>query len=600
LDDLTNAVANFRKTGELATDYRIIRRDGEVRWLSVQGRMLAEASEHEPEFAVGVSFDITDQKRRQDALSLIVKTSKALASSLDYEATLRSVAEFAVPDLADWCSVYVLDPTGGFEIVALHHRDPRKIAWARGLLQRYPPDPNAQDGVQAVLRSGRSMLMKAVPKELYAALNEEQLEIVRELNVSSYMCVAMTMRGRVVGAIAFAAAESRRHYDEADLTIAEHLARKGATAIDNALAHQQVERERAKLETIVSAVGYGVCHLNEHGQITYLNHAGASLLGRTAEEAELQAACLFFHGPGCLQIACHLGESEIGTGFQGDVEFIVANGSRLAVEMLISPIVYKDELQGAVLVFHDIQDRLAQEQAKDDFVAFASHELRSPLTPVMGVARWLSRKAETQPGHYDDDDYEAISTLRDESERLSRIVETVLDLSRIEAGRLELRSDPVELTSAVAAEVGSLRQRHPEAQVGLELSGGTATTFTDEIRFRQVISNLLENAVKYGGRPPAVRITMHVQPSDAATITVSDNGYGISPADQRRIFERFYRSEGESVRSQQGFGIGLYLVSQIVATAAGSIRVESDPGHGSTFIIRWPLSSPIDEGEYVV
>ncbi len=595
LDRLRGAARRLGSEGRLAIEYRIIRPDGDVRWLSVQGKLYAPDNNMDLAFAVGVSLDITEQKQQQTALSLIVNSSRALASSLDYESTLRTVAELAVPDLADWCSVHVRDAKGDDRIVALHHRDPRKTAWAWELLERFPPDPDAPGGASVVIRSGRSIMMEHISEELYDGLDEERLAVARELDLSSYICVPMSSRGRIYGAIAFASAESRYHYDAKDLEVAEHMARRAAVAIENAISHRETENERAKFEVIVSTVGYGVCHVTEAGEVTYMNAAAADLLGISSDDALGRTPCDVLHGRACDSPECGLSATALPAAFQRREAFTTAQGESLAVELLASPLTVQDRPNGTVLVFHDIRKQLEQERAKDDFVAFASHELRSPLTPVLGMASWLSRKAESAPEKYDSDDMEAIVTLKDESERLARVVDTFLDLSRIEAGRLQLDAEPLDIKASLEAELASLRQRYPEAHVTLEALPGPIHAISDSLRFRQVAANLLENAVKYGSpSAPQVKVTLSRDAKDAV-FSVTDNGPGIADHDLPNIFSRFYRAENESVRRRKGLGIGLYITKQIVDAADGSIVADHSVGPGATFTVRWPLRAALPD-----
>lgn len=597
LERLQVAARALMTEGRLAIEYRIIRPDGEIRWLSVQGKLYAPDNDETQAFAVGVSLDITEQKRQQTALGLIVSSSRALGSSLDYEATLRTVAELAVPDLADWCSVHVRDARGQVKIVALHHRDPKKTAWAWELLERFPPDPDAPGGVQGVLRTGEPLLIGSIPMEMYEGLDEERLAVARELDLTSYLCVPMSTRGRIYGAIAFASAESRHHYDAKDLEVAEHMARRAAAAIENALSHQEAESERAKFEIIVSTVGYGVCHVTQSGEVTYINTAAASLLGISPADAIGRTPCKVLHGPNCAPGSCTLAASRLDVAFQARELFATASGEELPVELLASPISVHDRANGTVLVFHDIRERLEQERAKDDFVAFASHELRSPLTPVLGMANWLSRKAESAADHYDSDDLDAILTLKEESQRLARVVDTFLDLSRIEAGRLLLDTEPMDILACLEAELASLRQRYPHAEVALDALPQPIHAISDPVRFRQVAANLLENAVKYGDPDaPRVDVTLHRE-AEHAVLSVRDNGDGIDAIDLPRIFARFYRAESERVRRKAGLGIGLYVTKQIVDAADGNLTVESHAARGSAFTVRWPLRAALSGDE---
>jgi PAS domain S-box-containing protein len=236
-------------------EYRIVRPDGEVRWLEARGRLLRNAR-GEPERMLGVCMDVTEKKRDADALRFLVQAGAVLASSLDYEATLRSLAELAVPALGDWCAVDVLEDSGRIRRLAVAHLDPRKIQLARELEERYPSDPNATRGLRWVLRTGRVDYMEDVPDELLAgtARDEAHLEVLRALGIRSYVCVPLIARDRVLGALTFVASESGRRYGPSDVSVAEDLARNAASAIDNARLHRQTVDARIELEARAQAL----------------------------------------------------------------------------------------------------------------------------------------------------------------------------------------------------------------------------------------------------------------------------------------------------------------------------------------------------------
>jgi serine phosphatase RsbU (regulator of sigma subunit) len=159
-----------------------------------------------------------------------------LSSSLDFEQTLRRVAELAVPELADWCGVDVRDERGVSRQVAVAHVDPAKIAFAHELRERFPPHPDEDEtGLYAVMRTGRPELYREITDELLQAsvTDHEQLEMVRSLGMRSVMIVPMTVAGRTLGALTFVSAESGRSFDEDDLAFAEELARRAAVAVEN-------------------------------------------------------------------------------------------------------------------------------------------------------------------------------------------------------------------------------------------------------------------------------------------------------------------------------------------------------------------------------
>ena len=175
--------------------------------------------------------DVTEHRRTEEAQRFLVQASAVLSSSLDYHETLASVARLAVPTLADWCAVDILEEDGVPRRLAVEHPDPEKIRLAYEIERRYPPDPDAPRGLYHVLRTGEPEMMAEIPEELVeqAARDEGHREITHQLELRSYMVVPLVTRGRTLGAISFISAESGRRYGEADLQLAEELARRAAS-----------------------------------------------------------------------------------------------------------------------------------------------------------------------------------------------------------------------------------------------------------------------------------------------------------------------------------------------------------------------------------
>jgi signal transduction histidine kinase len=178
-----------------------------------------------------------------------------LSSSLDYEATLRAVATFAVPTMADWCAVDIVGPRGVLQRIAVAHIDPKKVALARTLEERYPSDPAAPGGVYEVLRTGRPAHLPRIPPAMLeaAARDDEHLRIIRELNLVSYMCVPLTIQHKAIGAISLASAESARQYTDEDVQFALELAARASLAVENARAYERAnEASRLKDEFLAT------------------------------------------------------------------------------------------------------------------------------------------------------------------------------------------------------------------------------------------------------------------------------------------------------------------------------------------------------------
>ncbi|MCG3206938.1 MAG: Adaptive-response sensory-kinase SasA [Anaerolineae bacterium] len=186
----------------------------------------------------------------QQRMAFLVEAGNTLASSLDYHTTLAAVAQLAVPRIADWCAVDVVEPDGSLQRVAVVHTDPAKVELAYELQRRNPPNPDALRGIYQVLRSGKAELYPEISAAVLkaAGLEQEQLDIIHELGLNSAITAPMVIRGRALGVITFVAAESRRCYSEADLATAQELAGRAALAVDNARLYRQAQRLNVELE----------------------------------------------------------------------------------------------------------------------------------------------------------------------------------------------------------------------------------------------------------------------------------------------------------------------------------------------------------------
>jgi PAS domain S-box-containing protein len=186
--------------------------------------------------AWGTQRDITERKRIEEAQRFLAEVGAALSSSLDYRTTLASVARLAVPRLADWCAVDIVEEDGSLERLAVEHEDPQKVQLAHELNERYPPDPEAPQGVLRVVRSGQSEFYPDITDEMLvdAARDAEHLRLMREIGFVSVIIVPLVARGRTLGVITLVSAESGRRYREDDLELVEELARHAALAVDNA------------------------------------------------------------------------------------------------------------------------------------------------------------------------------------------------------------------------------------------------------------------------------------------------------------------------------------------------------------------------------
>lgn len=243
-ESVMNAVSKSLKKGAHELEYRIVRPDGETRWLSARGQ-LAFAEDGQPERMTGICMDITERKRLEEEQQLLVEASTTLAAAeLDLPMTMASLARLIVPRLADWCEIDLLEEDGAMNQVVVLHDDPAKVELARALQRKYPFNPRDRSGVAQVLRTGRSELYSHIADSLIDAVvpDAELRSVLRSLRLTSVMCIPLAARGRTLGAITLATAESGRRYTEDDLRFTEEIARRAAYAVDNARMYEALRR----------------------------------------------------------------------------------------------------------------------------------------------------------------------------------------------------------------------------------------------------------------------------------------------------------------------------------------------------------------------
>ena len=244
--ELVRRAIDPKSSGGYEVEYRTtgLYEGGTERWLQSWGRAFFDELGRATRF-VGTVLDITERHRVEEAQRFLAEAGEVLSSSLDYRATLSNVARLAVPTLADWCGVDVLEEDGSLERLAVAHQDPQKVELAHELQERYPPDPDAPYGVHQVLRTGEAQMMSEIPPELIerAARDEKHREMLRQLGLNSYMTIPLIARHRTLGAITLVYAESGRRYGEQDLGLAKDLARRAALAVDNSRLYGQAQRD---------------------------------------------------------------------------------------------------------------------------------------------------------------------------------------------------------------------------------------------------------------------------------------------------------------------------------------------------------------------
>jgi two-component system phosphate regulon sensor histidine kinase PhoR len=243
--------------------------------------------------------------------------------------------------------------------------------------------------------------------------------------------------------------------------------------------------------------------------------------------------------------------------------------------------------EGVVYALRDVSDEQAFERARSDFVATASHELRTPLAAVYGAARTLRRTDIEIPVEQQE---RFLDIIVSETERLTAIVSQILLAGQLEEGRVDVASKATDLGPLVESVLESARLRAPDqVELRLERNGAPAVALADEDKLRQVLVNLLDNAIKYS--PDGGDVSVELAGGHGRIrLTVRDRGLGIPPGEQERIFEKFYRLDPALTRGVGGSGLGLFISRELVSRMGGSLTVRSQRGEGAAFVVDLPAA----------
>ncbi len=527
-----------------------------------------------------IARDVTERRRAEERQRLLAEAGAVLAASLDAEAALAGLARLAVPRLADWCAVHVLEEDGAIRPLAVAHADPATATWAEELGARYPLDPEAPAGVPAVLRTGRPQLHAEVTDEVLAAVarDSEHARLLRAAGMRSAIVVPMVARGRTLGALVLVAAGSGRRYGEADLALAEELAGRAALAVDNARLYAEARAAEARYRAVFAGVADAILVADAAGRYLDANPAALALLGYGRDEL------LGLRVPDVVARERPWAEGEYARflaegAWRGELELRRRDGSKVPVEAVATVVELPD---GPIYLsaLRDASARRALARLQEDFLAMVGHDLRSPLTAVVGQAQLMRRRRA-----YSERGVEAILA---QAERMGRLVTDLGDVVRLEAGRLELARAPVDLAGLAREGAEQARLLDPRCPVRIEAPEVPVVALADRDRLGQVLQNLIGNAVKYS--PEGSEVVVVVSAEDAeARLSVADRGIGVAPEHLPRLFDRFYRADATGAPA--GLGLGLYISRMLVEAHGGRIWAESAPGEGSTFTVALPLAA---------
>ncbi len=367
------------------------------------------------------------------------------------------------------------------------------------------------------------------------------------------------------------------------------MARQITAVIANAQIYLKMTEEREHLQATLQSLLAGVVMVESTGHISLINSAAREIFGLGDEDAIGRLYSDVISQPTVLEMLREATEG--GTETQREIELTPRGASENRIFQGQTAFVRSEDDRAAVIgvvaIFNDITEIRGVERMKTAFVSTVSHELRTPLTSIKG---FISTLLQDTDDYYDKETrLEFYQIIDSECDRLQRLIEDLLNVSRIESGRaLQMNwsfFEPLPIVEKVLQAQGSYTDKH---QFRLEADGEIPTVLGDSDKFDQILTNLLSNAVKYS--PTGGEIVVRIgSDEDVLHVEVRDNGIGI-PADKlSRIFEKFERVDDRDTRTAGGTGIGLFLVKHLIERHQGHIRVESEVGRGSNFIFEIPL-----------
>jgi PAS domain S-box-containing protein len=601
--------------------------------------------------AVSTMFDITKRRRLEEASAFLDEASRLLASSFDYNATLLATARLTVRRVVDYCAVHLVSKDGKtIRRVALVTSDAEANGSAQEFEERHPIDIDAAHPAAEVIRSGKSQLMPEVTDEILEQIAREsgEIELLRRLELHSGMAAPLVVRGKTLGSLLLLSKAPAWNYTSEDIALAEELARRAALAVDNAelfAAVSDAERrawflaEAAQTlsfsleyaETLHHVVRLAVPFFADCTVAYVVNQKGViqqvEVAHRDPAKEPLieEAGQIYRPGPeneaSTIMRAVRSGEAVLiddvtpelvdSFGFEPKVretfDEILAPVSWIAV-----PLVARGETLGAVLFISSESGRrygpddvsLAQQLAsraalavqnamlfenvhealrtRDEVLAIVSHDLRNPLNTIAMTSQFLLETpcdAVRLKKH--------LAVIRRAEERMDRLIQDLLDVARIEAGKSlsiqERLEQPQELVRE-AHEAFAAQAREKGIRFEYRAAPGLPLVSVDRGRILQVLSNLIGNAVKFTPRGGRVEVSASAVDGEVQ-VSVRDTGPGIAPQERERIFLPFWQAKRAT---RTGAGLGLAISRGIIEQHGGRIWVDSEVDHGTVVSFSLP------------
>jgi PAS domain S-box-containing protein len=585
LERLRQGVQRFGR-GEL--DHRVpIETADEIGELALQfNQMAGELGASHARLEERIRDATRDLARRQREAEELARVARTLTEDLDVHQVADRVVQpilklFAVQSSVLW----LREPDGSLVAVGISGR-------ARDRFRHGDVLPAGTSMAGRAAAEGRPVWTSDLLAEPDLVLLEAQRARVQSSGDRAVLCVPVAVNARTIGVLALGDA-STREFTSDEVALLQAFADQAAIALQNASLYAESQTQRIQLTQILESTSDGVLFVGPDGRIQAANRHAGELLGLAATPivgGELGEMLRRECSPASserLLLACAggLGTASV-EGASGDLD--VPSLHRVLHWEARATRDAAGRTTGLTLTVHDVTQEREIAQMKSDFVSFATHQLRTPLSGI----KWMLELAMDEPQLPDS----ATSYMKDAlgaSQRLIQLVNDLLDISRLESGRMKATPQLVDLVELTRTVLDELRLQLDERGHRLTTSapGDRLEIFADPQLLRQVVLNFASNAIKYSPRGGDITVGL-TREQDAVRWEIKDTGIGIPKESQRHLFEKFYRADNVAALETDGTGLGLYLVRLIVEQIGGRVGCESEEGQGAIFYFTVPCARP--------
>jgi PAS domain S-box-containing protein len=604
-------------------DHLIQTRSGQMRWCSDSAIQILDEN-GVSKGAIGILQDITERmetelalRARTAELTNLLEAGRSLSETLDIKAIYACINQYVKAALpCDYLIISRFDPQNEMITCEYLHSDegPQNVS-------SFPPIPLEPPGhgtQSLAIRSGESLLLSDYQQALRTAKNKyifnEKAEIIEEVpddpeTPRSAIIVPLKVEGKVVGVLQILSDTPNAHTED-HLRFVEALAFHASASLSNARLFAELEervRQRtAEVSDLYENAPSGYHSLDEAGIVMMVNETELKWLGYSREEMIGHSISEFFTSTSLITFRTNFPVfKECGYLRDLELEYIRKDGSIMPI--LVNATAIYDK-QGKYLTSHstvlDNTNQKAAEEAlrtanlelaramrmKDEFLASMSHELRTPLTGILGLSEAMQLKTY---GELNPKQVKTVKNIQDSGQHLLELINDILDLSKIEAGKLEMQFAPCSLSDICQSSLQLIKGMSSQKRLSVHYAPASVPVVihADGRRVKQILVNLLSNAIKFTREGSELGLEVRENAAEKnVRITVWDKGIGIKPEDMHKLFRPFTQIDSSLAREYSGTGLGLSLVRNLTELHNGGIEVKSVFGEGSRFTVVLPWS----------